>query len=102
MPKKPRSKTPPRKYEPLKQDGDDASTKKRVDVHEAVGDAGKLEFEGKARAARWCGSLVRLRGRREAEGREDSLRSPAAPTHGGVLPRPNCGPPETSADDRRR
>ena len=36
MPKKPRSKTPPRKYAPLQQDGDDASSKKRGDVHEAI------------------------------------------------------------------
>ena len=36
MPKKPRSKTPPRKYAPLKKDGDDASINKRVDVHAAI------------------------------------------------------------------
>ena len=30
------TKKPPRKYDRLKQDGDDASTKKRVDVHEAI------------------------------------------------------------------
>ena len=36
MPKKSRAKTPPRKYAPLKQDGDDASARKRIDVHEAI------------------------------------------------------------------
>ena len=30
------TKKPPRKYDRLKQDIDDASTKKRVDVHEAI------------------------------------------------------------------
>ena len=36
MPKKLRAKIPPRKYAPLQQDGDHASSKKRVDVHEAI------------------------------------------------------------------